>query len=166
MIRSLDDFFDEWREESAATLKLMRTLNEASLSQEVSPGGRTLGRLAWHVALSISEMLEHAGLTVESVPQDSPVPLHAAEIADRYELDSAAIAPALRIHWTDDMLEEEVPMYGEMWKRGTVLSVLIRHQTHHRGQMTVLMRQAGLPVAGVYGPAKEEWAAMGLPPMA
>ena len=27
----------------------------------------------------------------------------------------------------------------------------------------VLMRQAGLKVPGVYGPAREEWAAMGMP---
>ena len=40
----------------------------------------------------------------------------------------------------------------------------LSHQTHHRGQMTVLMRQAGLTVPGVYGPAREEWAAMGMEP--
>ena len=39
---------------------------------------------------------------------------------------------------------------------------LINHQNHHRGQMTVLMRQAGLTVPGVYGPAKEEWATAGM----
>ena len=45
-----------------------------------------------------------------------------------------------------------------------MLSSLIRHQAHHRGQMTVLMRQAGLPVPGVYGPAREEWKAYGQEP--
>jgi len=30
--------------------------------------------------------------------------------------------------------------------------------------MTVLMRQAGLDVPGVYGPARQEWAAYGVPP--
>ena len=54
-------------------------------------------------------------------------------------------------------------MYGESWSRGAVLMSLIVHQAHHRGQMTVLMRQAGLRVPGVYGPAKEDWAAMNLP---
>jgi hypothetical protein len=29
--------------------------------------------------------------------------------------------------------------------------------------MTVLMRQAGLVVPGVYGPAREEWAVYGMP---
>jgi uncharacterized damage-inducible protein DinB len=53
-------------------------------------------------------------------------------------------------------------MYGEKWKRGVTLTVLVTHQAHHRGQMTVLMRQAGLRVTGVYGPAREEWAGMGM----
>jgi len=30
--------------------------------------------------------------------------------------------------------------------------------------MTVLMRQAGLRVPGVYGPAHEDWAGMGMEP--
>ena len=54
-------------------------------------------------------------------------------------------------------------MYGETWKRGRTLGALVNHQIHHRGQMTVLMRQAGLEVPGVYGPAKEEWGAYGMP---
>jgi len=56
-------------------------------------------------------------------------------------------------------------MYGETWARGLTLFYLILHQAHHRGQITVLMRQAGLTVPGIYGPAKEEWAAFGAPAM-
>ena len=56
------------------------------------------------------------------------------------------------------MLNDDLNMYGQVWKRTSVLSSLIAHQAHHRGQMTVLMRQAGLKVPGVYGPSKEEWA--------
>ena len=55
----------------------------------------------------------------------------------------------------------------EMMNRtGLTLAVLVRHQAHHRGQMTVLMRQAGLKVPGVYGPAREEWAEFGMQPPA
>jgi uncharacterized damage-inducible protein DinB len=42
------------------------------------------------------------------------------------------------------------------------LSATIRHQTHHRGQLTVLMRQAGLVVPGCYGPSREEWGQYGM----
>ncbi|WP_306434409.1 DinB family protein [Paenibacillus sp. J2TS4] len=40
--------------------------------------------------------------------------------------------------------------------RGKLLSILLTHDTHHRGQMTVLLRQAGLTVPGVMGPTKEQ----------
>ena len=30
--------------------------------------------------------------------------------------------------------------------------------------MTVLMRQAGLRVPGIYGPAREDWSGMGMEP--
>ena len=63
------------------------------------------------------------------------------------------------------MLDDKVKMFGQVWKRSELLSSLVRHQVHHRGQMTILMRQAGLKVPGVYGPAREEWAKMGMPPM-
>jgi uncharacterized damage-inducible protein DinB len=65
--------------------------------------------------------------------------------------------------WDDTSLDVEDDMYGEKWKRGFTLGSLVLHQTHHRAQMTVLMRQAGLKVPGVYGPSREEWTTYGLP---
>ena len=80
----------------------------------------------------------------------------------RFEQAYAAVAGELlkqvKAGWTDQTLTIEDDMYGEKWARGQSTRVLIDHQTHHRGQMTVLMRQAGLKVPGVYGPSKEEWA--------
>ena len=61
----------------------------------------------------------------------------------------------------DATLEVVDYMYGEQWPRGLTLYALILHQTHHRAQMTVLMRQAGLVVPGVYGPNREETEKMG-----
>lgn len=55
-------------------------------------------------------------------------------------------------------------MYGETWAIGVTLSALIDHQIHHRGQMTVLMRQAGLKVPGIYGPSREDWSQIGMEP--
>ena len=55
-------------------------------------------------------------------------------------------------------------MYGERWTRAFGLKVCVDHQIHHRGQLTVLMRQAGLRVPSLYGPAKEDWSQMGMKP--
>ena len=65
---------------------------------------------------------------------------------------------------TNADLEKEDTMYGEQWQRKVTLTSLVFHQIHHRAQIEVLMRQAGLRVPGLYGPSKEEWAAMGMTP--
>ena len=48
-------------------------------------------------------------------------------------------------------------MYGQKWTRSATLESIVKHQIHHRAQMTVLMRQASLKVPRVYGPSREEW---------
>ncbi|MGE0453386.1 MAG: DinB family protein [Vicinamibacteria bacterium] len=162
MFRRLADFEKSWEYESGATLKLLRALTDASLATAVGPQHRTLGRLAWHVTQTIGEMMRRTGLEVQGPAEHAPVPAHAAEIAAAYEKAAASLDEEIRLDWSDKSLESEDDMYGQRWKRGGTLMALIAHQAHHRGQMTVLMRQAGLPVAGVYGPSREEWAGMGM----
>jgi hypothetical protein len=58
-------------------------------------------------------------------------------------------------NWKDETLQIVDEMYGEKWPRGLTLRILIDHEIHHRGQMTVLMRQAGLKVPGIMGPSRE-----------
>ena len=163
MFRTIEDFQQGWAYESEATLKLLDALTDASLRQPVAPGGRTLGRLAWHIVLSLREMLGTAGVSIAGPDQADLVPTEAKVIAHHYRTSAKALGPAVAARWTDAMLLETIPMYGEQWTRGATLASLVVHQAHHRGQMTVLMRQAGLRVPGIYGPAKEEWAAMGMP---
>jgi uncharacterized damage-inducible protein DinB len=162
MFRTIGDFMGAWAYESEATLKLFRNLTDASLAQAVVPGGRTLGRLAWHITGALAEMGGHAGLPVGGPTDADPQP-GVADIVRHYEHGAKRLADAVSQAWTDAMLLETILMYGQQWTRGATLAALIGHQTHHRGQLTVLMRQAGLPVPGVYGPAREEWAAMNLP---
>ena len=163
MFRSIADFRETWGYEADATLKTFRALTDASLAQAVKPGGRTLGRLAWHITMSLREMMDEAKLPIEGPRGEDPQPALAGIIRG-YETSSTALLDEVSKHWTDAMLIETVPMYGEDWARGKVLSALILHQTHHRGQMNILMRQAGLVVPGVYGPAYEEWGAYNVPP--
>jgi uncharacterized damage-inducible protein DinB len=162
MFRTIDDFERTWAGESESTVKVMRSLTDASLGQMVAPGGRTLGRIAWHVVQTLAEMGGHAGLKVEGANEHTPQPSSAAAIADAYAANATAVAKAVRASWKDADLPEEIEMYGETWPRGKALWALIAHEAHHRGQMTVLMRQAGLAVPGVYGPAREEWAMYGM----
>jgi len=163
MYRRIDDFEESWARETEATLKIFRALTDRALAQQVAPGGRSLGRLAWHTATSLPEMMKHASLPLAGPGDDAPQP-PVEGMVRQYEAWARSVGDEVKRNWTDDMLPEAIPMYGESWPRGAVLSSLIAHQAHHRGQMTVLMRQAGLKVPGVYGPSREEWAAFDMPP--
>jgi uncharacterized damage-inducible protein DinB len=163
MFRRVADFREAWERESASTLKVLGALTDASLGQAVTRDDRTLGRLAWHLATTPAEMMERTGLTVGGPAHDTPPPASAAAIVAAFEAASAAVAAGVA-GWTDATLEVEDDMYGERWPRGLTLQALVVHQAHHRGQMTVLMRQAGLRVPGVCGPSREEWTSYGMPP--
>ncbi len=83
-------------------------------------------------------------------------------MADSYQQASDAFVQALKAQWINKTLEERIDFLGQKISNESLLMFLIQHQTHHRGQMTVLMRQAGLTVPGIYGPSKEEWANFGM----
>ncbi|TVY11876.1 DinB family protein [Paenibacillus cremeus] len=157
MFTSIDDFAVSWKQECGQTQRIFNTLTDASLAQEVSPQDRTLGRIAWHLVTVIQEMVSRTGLKLEEPEPSEPIPATAKEIADQYAKTTNALLEAVQSQWTDQTLLEVKDMYGQSWPNGLTLELLISHQTHHRGQMTVLMRQAGLVVPGVYGPAREEW---------
>jgi uncharacterized damage-inducible protein DinB len=167
MYRRIEDFLNDWQHENSTTLGVLRSLTDESLDFRAGDGVRTIGRLAWHLVETLSEMPHAAGLHVpEPHVPDAPLPRTVAELTAAYERRAAAVADTVRDRWTDEVLTDVIPMYGQEWSRGTTLSVLIRHEAHHRGQLTVLMRLAGLAAPGCYGPAREEWAQFGMPAMA
>jgi len=159
---SIASFVETWKWEAASTEKVFSALTDASLARSVAPGERTLGRIAWHVAATIPEMISRTGLPLAHLPAAPPAT--AAEILAAYRGASAAMLDAVSSRWKDADLAKEDDMYGEKWPRGVTLTGLVHHQVHHRGQMTVLMRQAGLRVPGTYGPAREDWSSMGMAP--
>lgn len=166
MIATIAEFEEIWTRESDATRKVFAELTDRSLAQAVDRDHRTLGRLAWHLAITVPEMMNRTGLKVAGPAEDAPVPPTADAIRTAYDRAARSLLAEMKATWTDASLTVEDDMYGMKWTRAMSLAALVYHQVHHRGQMTVLMRQAGLRVPGVYGPAKEEWAAVGAQPPA
>lgn len=162
MYHKLQDFLNDWEYESKATLKIFNAMNNESLEQKVYDDGRTLGYLAWHITISVGEMMNRTGLSVKMPDENSNYPPDAAKIVSTYEDVCNSLVGEINTKWKDDTLQVEDEMYGEKWKRGSTLGILITHQVHHRAQMTVLLRQAGLKVPGIYGPSKEEWSQIGM----
>ncbi|WP_045520859.1 DinB family protein [Neobacillus niacini] len=162
MFQTLDGFFKLWKFEADATQKILNQLTDESLPQEVTPQNWTLGRIAWHTVTAIGVVTSRTDLSFDSPNQDYPVPTSAKFISDSYQQASNGLVEVVKNQWTDNSLREVQDMFGHKMSKGEILSFLIQHQIHHRGQMTILMRQAGLTVPGLYGPSKEEWAIIGM----
>ncbi|WP_045510412.1 DinB family protein [Bacillus amyloliquefaciens] len=162
MFQTLDHFLKSWEFEADATQKLLNHLTDESLKQEITSQHWTLGRIAWHTVAAIHIITSNTDLTFHAPAEDYPVPASARFIAESYHQASNAFVQALKTQWTDNTLQECINFIGQQLPNGSLLMFLIQHQSHHRGQMTVLMRQAGLTVPGIYGPAKEEWTTFGL----
>ncbi|MFB3166947.1 DinB family protein [Neobacillus sp. 179-C4.2 HS] len=162
MYTAISHFINEWNQEAVSTQKVLDALTDESLQQRVSPEDRTLGEIAWHIVASTPGMLMEFGVTVKSSLNEADLPTTAREIAETFRNVSAETSAAISEQWTDQSLSETKSVFGMDLPRAVMLSMLNKHIIHHRGQMTVLMRQAGLKVPGVYGPSREEWSQMGM----
>ncbi|MDR6885501.1 DinB family protein [Bacillus sp. 3255] len=165
MFTTILDFVNEWNHESKTTQRVLDTLTDASLAQRIAPDFRSLGQLAWHIATTIHEFTTRTGLSFEAPEGGELAPASASVIADTYRSQVAALTGAIQSQWTDAKLTESSDMYGEMWPNSLALRMLISHEIHHRGEMIVLMRQAGLRVPDVYGPTREDWLERGMQPL-
>lgn len=163
MFTSVEQFINTWKQEIQATHNVLAGLTDESLSQSVGPDARTLGRIGWHLTQTMPEMMNRTGLAVKGPDEHEDPPTSAATIADAYDAAANSLLEEVQSKWKDETLNDIDEMYGEKWKKGETLGVLVLHQTHHRGQMTVLMRQAGLRVPSFYGPTREDWAQWGMP---
>ncbi|MGG1520081.1 DinB family protein [Paenibacillus oryzisoli] len=165
MFHTIEEFVHEWKNESQATQNVLNTLTDTSLNQRIAPDFRTLGQLGWHIATTIHEMLSRTGLEFAAPEGGELAPASAKTIADTYQSAAAALTAAIQSQWTDAKLAATSDMYGEQWANAATLRMLISHEIHHRGEMVVLMRQAGLRVPFLYGPTREDWIAQGMEPL-
>ena len=165
MYRNIADFITDWKYESENTLKLFKELTDESLDKKLHDKVRTIGFLSWHITHTVKEMMERTGLQIEGKAQENYNGESAAEIYSAYEKSAQSLLREVETKWTEATLQEEDEMYGNQWKRGVTLHILIAHQAHHRGELVVLMRMCDLKVAGMYGPCYEEWKAYGMEPL-
>ncbi len=164
LFRKVEDFLGAWETESGGTRKILGALTSASLKHAVAKDHRDIGRAAWHIVCAIPEMANRTGLKIDGPGEKDPVPTDVVQIQKTYDKAAGMLMEQVRQYWNDETLKQVDDMYGEKWARGLTLGILINHEIHHRGQLTVLMRSAGLPVPGVYGPSLEEWKNYGANP--
>jgi uncharacterized damage-inducible protein DinB len=164
MYRKIKDFVTEWESEALATIKIFSEITQEAKSVRSNDNIRSLGRLAWHITHTLTEMPFKAGLMKEDYLDHKPIPETIDQIIATYKKYSGELIKRILEDWEDKDLTGEIDIYGQQWERRKILGIVVKHQFHHRGQMTMLMRMQNLVVPGIYGPSKEEWASFGMEP--
>ncbi len=162
MYVTISDFIKEWNKEAILTQSVLDKLTDDSLEQKVYSEGRTLGRIAWHLTTNIPDYLANFGLKIDKIETKQSVPSSAKEIAITFKNVSSHVVKVIEQQWTDESLKQIQTAFGRQESNASILMGLIKHIVHHRGQITVLMRQAGIKPFGVYGPPKEDWIHLGV----
>jgi uncharacterized damage-inducible protein DinB len=166
MYSSTEAFKKDWQEEAKKTLTLFRSLNNKTFHVQPHPHVRSAARIAWHITDTIGEMMSKTGLHIDNYnEEESDVFWNVEDLCTAYESYSNNLIQQLSNNWKDATLQEELEIYGGKQKKGEILQMLITHQIHHRGQLTVIMRLTDVEVQGTYGPAKQEWSKYGMPVM-
>ena len=158
----IDGLLQELEQEAQTTRRVLERVPEAHLSWKPHPKSMSLGQLALHVATTPGGVAEIASHSLEQIPQfNQPSAASAAELVPALEasvararallggMDDAAMAATWRLMDGD----REVMA---MPRVGLLRAIMLNHWYHHRGQLSVYLRQLNVPVPSIYGPSADE----------
>ena len=159
-----DAFLRTWDAEAAKAIQLMKALPADKYDFRPDPGGRSLGELSWHLAevdAYMSLCVEQGAFPMGAKPPGLERPLQVDALAPGFErVHREARARVAKLKPAD--LDKPVNFAdGGNWRGSDVLwKMLLYHFIHHRGQLALMCRMAGGVSPGMYGPNREEWAAV------
>lgn len=162
-MNELDRFRGVWDMEAQLTTKLLEALPTNQYDFRPDPGGRSIGEMAWH--LSEIEGYTSDGVAKGAVTFQGPVPnmqrpREIRLLAPGYRrVHEEAVARLASL--TEADLDREIQFADRrMPIRDILWGAILMHLVHHRGQLSLLCRLAGGTAPGIYGPNREEMAAM------
>ena len=158
----IDLLLQELEQEAQTTRRVLERVPGDRLGWKPHDKSMSLGQLALHVATLPGGIAEIARMSTFPVPEfNHPSPGGAAELVPALEL---SVAKAKEILGTMD----DVSLMNT-WRLvdgnkevmalpvGALLrSLMLNHWYHHRGQLSVYLRQVGVPVPSIYGPSADE----------
>ena len=159
----IDGMLQELEQEAATTRRVLERVPGDRLGWRPHPTARTLGELAMHMAVvpgAIAELAASASPAQMPAFKD-PVPGSADELLPA--LDQALAKAKRALGGLDDAALTSTwrLMAGgrELFAIPRVAflrSTMLNHWYHHRGQLSVYLRQLGVRIPSIYGPSGDE----------
>ena len=159
-----DALVGEFTHEASVTRKLLERLPEDKLAWKPHEKSMSLGRLASHLA----EIPEWGGTIVNDDVFDmdasdySPKELTSRQaVLDAFDQSGEAFKKQLA-GVSDEKLHEIWKMKQggnvvvEMPRIACLRGFIMSHAVHHRGQLSVYLRENDVPIPSIYGPSADE----------
>jgi uncharacterized damage-inducible protein DinB len=159
----IDGLLQELEQEAQTTRRVLERVPDDKLDWRPHPKARTLGELALHIATVPGGVAELVGTqsTVQAPQFSEPKPKSAAELIPALD-ESIAKAKKL-LGGMDDaaLMETWRMMKGErelvaVPRIAMLRSIMLNHWYHHRGQMSVYLRELDVAIPSIYGPSADE----------
>jgi len=158
-----DSLLQELEMEAATTRRVLERIPDDQLSWRPAARSRTLGELAQHIAANPGSvcMLASQNPATPDFNQVDPVPASTAELLATLDASMAQARQVLSAMSDGDLLETWRMTAGghevmAMPRMALLRTVMLNHWYHHRGQLSVYLRQVGVPVPSIYGPSADE----------
>jgi uncharacterized damage-inducible protein DinB len=158
----IDGLLQELEMEARTTRRVLERVPDSRLAWRPHEKARTLGQLALHVASVPGAVAEIASQSQVQAPQFSdPSPTSAAELIP--SLDASVAKAKSLLGGMDDVTLTATwrLMRGErellsIPRVAFLRSIMLNHWYHHRGQLTVYLRELDVPIPSIYGPSADE----------
>jgi uncharacterized damage-inducible protein DinB len=158
----VDGMLQELEMEAQTTRRVLERVPDGKLTWRPHAKARTLGELALHIAQVPGNVAQIAVQSEIQPPKFSDSsPRSASELVPMLE-QSIAKAKSL-LGGMDDatMMSTWRLMNGDrellaLPRVAFLRSIMLNHWYHHRGQLTVYLKELDVPIPSVYGPSADE----------
>ena len=160
----IDGMLQELEQEAQTTRRLLERVPDNHLAWRPHEKARTLGQLGVHVATVPAAVAELAASpSPAQIPQftDESDAKSASEMVRVLDQSVARVKQQLGSMNDTDLLATWRLMHGErellaLPRIAFLRSVMLNHWYHHRGQLSVYLRQLDVAIPSIYGPSADE----------
>lgn len=154
---------DELSREAETTRRVLIRLPPDKLGWKPHQKSKTLGDLAWHVAMIPPRIAAMAEVDdADALAFKSPAKPDSVEaLLEGFE-DGIRDAKERLARLTDDQLGRKIRFrvgdrtLAHLPRLAFLRTVMLNHGYHHRGQLSVYLRLLDVPVPPIYGPTADE----------
>ncbi len=162
VMRLVDSILMELEQEAQTTKRVLDRIPDDKLAWKPHPKSYSLGQLALHIA-SVPGSVAAAVVpdSMEAPNFSQPEPKSRLEVLDTFSKSLESAKDTLK-----KMDDARLTSMWRLTKNGKVLmsvprigfirSILMNHNYHHRGQLSVYLRMLDVPVPSIYGPSADE----------